>query len=315
MKKILLVIVLLVVSSLFVFAEGKKEAGANFPTKPITIIVYTKPGGLIDVTARKFTDIASKYTKATFVVENKPGAGGIVAMKYIMGGNNDGYTIMAATKSNIAKIVSTKADIDPMDLDWLAMLMADPECVITNKTLPINTWEDVVKDAKAKNGNQIWVGPAAGGLDHVVAMKIWKAFGISAKWVPFASGGKAMAALLGKQGVAYVGNPRDIAGKPDLKIAVISSPKRLKEFPDVPVFNEFGVKGLDNEVMWRGFVAKKGMPAGAKKWYDDLFKKVTADKDWRAFWEPYGIDVVYYPSAKFNEVVKKDYEDFKAYIK
>ncbi len=314
-KKILLVLMLVFVASLFAFASGNKEGETKFPTKPITIVVYTKPGGLIDVTARKFTDIAKKYTDATFVVENKPGSGGIVAMKYILGGKADGYTLMAVTKSNIAKIVSTKANINVDDMDWLAMLMADPECVITNKNLSINTWKQVVEDAKAKGGSQIWVGPAVGGLDHVVAMKIWKAFGIQAKWVPFASGGKAMAALLGKQGVAYVGNPRDIAGKPDLKIAVISSEKRLKEFPNVPVFNEFGVKGLDNEVMWRGFAIKKGIPEAAKKWYDDLFKKVSEDKDWKGFWEPYGIKVTYYGSDKFNEIVKKDLEDFKAYIK
>ncbi len=314
-RKIFLLLLLLVLVAGVVFAAGKKESASKFPVKPITIIVYTKPGGLIDVTARKFTDIAKKYTDATFVVENKPGSGGIVAMKYVLGGRADGYTLMAVTKSNIAKIVSTKADINVEDMDWLAMLMADPECVITNKNLPINTWKQVVADAKAKNGNQIWVGPAVGGLDYVVALKIWKAFGIKAKWVPFASGGKAMAALLGKQGVAYVGNPRDIAGKPDLEIAVISSPKRLKEFPNVPVFNEFGVKGLDNEIMWRGFAVKKGIPEIAKKWYANLFEKVSQDKDWRGFWEPYGIKVTYYGSDKFNEMVKKDLADFKAYLK
>lgn len=58
-----------------------------------------------------------------------------------------------------------------------------------------------------------------------------------------------MAALLGGQGVAYVRNPRDTLGKPDLKIAVVSSPQRLKQFPDVPTFKELGITGLDNEYM------------------------------------------------------------------
>ncbi|MCD6121575.1 MAG: hypothetical protein J7K04_07035 [Spirochaetales bacterium] len=96
------------------YAEGKKEVQAQFPTKPINLIVYTKPGGLIDVTSRKFTDIASKYTKATFVVINKPGAGGIVAMKYVLATPADGYTLMAVTKSNVAKVVSTGADVNLM---------------------------------------------------------------------------------------------------------------------------------------------------------------------------------------------------------
>ena len=100
--------------------------------------------------------------------------------------------------------------------------MADPECIITNDQLSVHTWEQIVADGKAKAGNQIWVGPAAGGLDHVTVMKVWEKAGFKAKWVAFASGGKAVAALLGEQGVAYVGNPRDIIGKAEnLKIAAV----------------------------------------------------------------------------------------------
>jgi putative tricarboxylic transport membrane protein len=67
------------------FVAGSFSAAlAEFPTKPIKLIVYTKPGGAIDVFARKFTTIADKYTDATFVVINKSGAGGIVAIKYIL---------------------------------------------------------------------------------------------------------------------------------------------------------------------------------------------------------------------------------------
>ncbi|RKX81484.1 MAG: tripartite tricarboxylate transporter substrate binding protein [Spirochaetes bacterium] len=314
MKKTLLILVLILTATVFMYAEGKKEVQAQFPTKPINLIVYTKPGGLIDVTSRKVTDIASKYTKATFVVINKPGAGGIVAMKYVLATPADGYTLMAVTKSNVAKVVSTGADVNLMDLNWMDMLMADPECVITNKKLSINTWDQLIADAKAKNGNQLWVGPAAGGLDNVVAMKIWKAFDIKVKWVPFASGGKAMAALLGGQGVAYVGNPRDIAGKPDLKIAAVSSEQRLKQFPNVPTFGELGAKGLNNEVMWRGFAVKKETPEAAVKWYQDLVQKVTDDPEWRKFWEPYGIKVVNYKSDKFNSMVSQDIKEFKEYL-
>jgi len=192
---------------------------------------------------------------------------------------------------------------------------ADPECVITNKKSNIKTWQDIVSDAKEKNGNQIWVGPAAGGLDHVTAMKLWEKASIKTKWIPFASGGKAIAALLGGQGVAYVGNPRDTIGKPDLMIAGVSSSERLKQFPDVPTFGELGIKNFDHEIMWRGFAVKKGTPEEALKWYDTLFSKVTQDSDWRKFWEVGGIDVVYYKQEKFEKIIKQDAEDFRKYLK
>ncbi|RLC52696.1 MAG: hypothetical protein DRZ79_00765 [Candidatus Cloacimonadota bacterium] len=299
----------------FLVGSCKREPKDNqFPQKPIKIIVYTGPGGLIDNTARKFAQIASKYTDAVFVVENKPGAGGIRAMKRVLQMPADGYTLFACTKSNISKIVASKGAIDTDDFTWLAMMMADPECVITNRKAKINSWEDIVADAKKKNGKQIWVGPATGGLDHVMAMKTWDKFGFKANWIPFKSGGKAKGVLLGGMGVAYVGNPRDILGNKNLKIAAVSSPHRLERFPDAPTFAELGAKDFDHEIMWRGFAIKKGVPEHILKWYDDLFRKVNDDPEWRSFWEKGGIEVVYKGPQEFSTIIKQDIREFSIYL-
>ena len=311
MKKISIILLLIIM----VLTSCKKADNEfSFPEKPITIIVYTGPGGLIDITARKFADVASKYSDATFVVENKPGSGGIVAMKRLLQLPADGYTLFACTKSNISKIVSSGGEAYIEGIDWAAMMMADPECIITHTKQKVNTWEDILADAKAKEGDQLWLGPANGGLDHVTSLKIWEKAGIKAKWIPFKSGGKARAALLGEQGVAYVGNPREVLGNDELQIAAVSSVKRLPQFPDVPTFNEFGITGLDNEFMWRGFVLKQGTPNEIRKWYDELFTNVNNDPEWREYWERGGIDVLYKSSAEFTEIVNNDKEQFTHYL-
>jgi putative tricarboxylic transport membrane protein len=289
---------------------------AKFPTKPIKLVVYTKPGGAIDVFSRRFSGIAAKYTDATFVVINKAGAGGVVAMKDVLASRADGYKLMAVTRSNIGKIISTGGEIDTNDLSWLAMMVSDPEAVITNVNQDINTWEQLVADAKAKKGDQIWVGPAKGGNDHIMAMKTWKAAGIDAKWIPYASGGKAMAALMGNHGVAYVGNPQDVLGKPDLKVAIISSPERLGgQFANVPTFKEKGIKGLDREIMWRGFMVKKGTPKEAVDFYTDLFDKMNKDADWQAYIKKGGANPVFYREDKFTEIVNEDKKVFTQTLK
>jgi len=288
---------------------------AEFPDKPIKIVVYTGPGGLIDISARKFAGIASKYVDVNFVVENKPGAGGIVALKKVIQAPADGYNLYACTKSNIAKFVQVGGSQYIDALSWTAMLMADPECIITNGTQELNEWPEIVADALEHPGEQNWVGPAAGGLDHVTALKIWDKYGLSAKWIPFKSGGKALAALLGEQGVAYVGNPRDALGNANLHIAAVSASHRLTAFPEVPTFSELGMPGLENEVMWRGFALKKGTPQGVVQWYDDLFKKVTADPDWQAFWRKGGIDVKYIAEEEFSRIVHEDAKIFEYYLK
>ncbi len=288
---------------------------AEFPDKPIKIVVYTGPGGLIDISARKFAGIASKYVDVNFVVENKPGAGGIVALKKVIQSPADGYNLYACTKSNIAKFVQVGGSDYINALSWIAMLMADPECVITNGTQDLYKWSDIVANALQQPGEQNWVGPAAGGLDHVTALKIWDAYGMDAKWIPFKSGGKALAALLGEQGVAYVGNPRDALGNADLHIAAVSSTHRLPAFPDVPTFTELGMIGLENEYMWRGFALKKGTPAAVVQWYDDLFKKVTADPDWISFWSKGGIDIKYVAEKEFTALVHEDAKVFEYYLR
>lgn len=291
------------------------EPAVDFPRRPIRIMVYTGPGGLIDYTARKFADIARRYVDQPFVVINKPGAGGIVALDEMVQMPADGYTIAAVTKSNISRLVATGRD-DLFDrLDWFALVMEDPECVITNRNNPVHAWPQVLENGIELDGNQIWPGPAIGGLDHVFALKLWDKTGMQARWIPYNSGGQAMAALLGGMGVAYVGNPRDVRGRDDLIVAAVSAPQRLDVLPDVPTFREFGIEGLDDEIMWRGFAFRAGVPENIRKWWDELFDKVTSDPDWQKEWYPDGIRTVHVGPVKFRQIVERDRQEFAYYLK
>lgn len=313
MKKLLCLAIL--VAELAVLSAA--PALAKFPERPINIVVYLKPGGAGDVFARRFEKIAAKYTDAKFVVQNKTGAGGMVALSYIVAGKPDGYNLAYVTKSNIAQFAAEGARLKIDDLDWLAMLVSDPESLIVRKNSPIRTLEQIVADAKAKKGAQLWVGPAAGGNDHIMAMKTWRALGIQAKWVPFESGEEAMTAVMGGHGAVYVGNPGDIMGRPDLENAVLSAPKRLtaEAWRNIPTFKELGVKGLDDEIMWRGFAIKKGIPDEVRKFYVDLITKVNNDPQWRKYIEDEGADAVFYRDDKFRAIINEDHKDFSDTLK
>jgi len=294
---------------------------AGFPDKPITILAYMKPGGAADIDSRKFAIIAERLTGAKFVVKNKTGAGGIIAMKFVLEQPADGYLLMATTKSQVYKVVTAKSDINVEDFEWLALNQHDPEAIITNKAMKVNTWAQIVADAKAKGAmgkRQIWVGPAAGGLDHVMAMKTWAAAGIDprhVKYIPFKGGKKAIIELLGGRGIVYVGNPRDTLGQPKLKVAALSRTSRLASFPDAPTFGELGVKNLDTEIMWRGFAIKAGLPEGPRKFWNDLFAKVSTDPEWVAHVKKSSIDPVYVSNAAFLKVVKSDMDEVRIWAK
>lgn len=295
--------------------DGGAGGGASFPDRPVTVVVYTGPGGMLDITARKFCDIASRYTDATFVVENRPGAGGVVAVQSVIEAPADGYTLFAATKSLIAKLVASDSDVLVDALEWNAMMLADPECVIVNRESEITDWAELIRDAQRRDNQQIWVGPAAGGLDHITAMKIWEKAGMMARWVPYKSGGRATTALMGKQGAAYVGNLADLNGKPSLKAAALCAASRSGAAPDVPTFKELGIEGLEHEYMWRGFAVRKGIPDAARQWYAELFTRVAADEEWRAIWEKSGMDVFYRGPEAFTEIVQEDRQVFSLYLR
>lgn len=304
--------VLMVLLVFNVFAAGQQDSGATFPDKPIRLVVYAGAGGQLDITARKFVELAAKYTPATFVVENKPGAGGLVGWEYVVSQPADGYTLMAVTKTLIANHVMNDFEVDPMSLDWVAFLINDAEAIITNANSKVRTIADIIADAKARPGQQIWVAPP--GVDEVMTYKFWEKAGITGKYVPYDAGGQAMAAVIGQQAEVYVGNPVDVRGKPDLMMAAISAEKRFTQFPDVPTLKELGIPGLDAESFWRGFALKKGAPANVIAWYDDLFAKMTADPEWRQFNEKDGMEVVHYKKDRFNTIIQNEVKEFKAYF-
>ena len=303
----------LTVALMFLTTSGSLHS-ATFPNKPIKIIVYTKQGGPIDLTARRFAEIARKQPDASFVVEYKTGAGGIVAMEHVLQSRADGYTLFACTKSNVAKMVSTGREQYINSLDWIALLMTDPECVITRRNGPFSDWASVLQNGHGRTDEQLWGGPSRGGLDHVTAMQIWDRFQIPARWIPYEGGDQAMQGLLTDQIAAYVGNPGDATGQPDLRVSIVSSRTRLLQLPETPTFGEFGFPDLDDLYMWRGFALRSGCPPAVKRWYDNLFKKVNADPQWQQIWDRDGIQAKYESEAEFTRIVEANRQEFRRYL-
>lgn len=284
------------------------------PTKPINIINYVAAGGGMDVATRKFAEIAAKYTDATFVVDNKTGAGGLVGMDYVLDQPADGYTIFAGTVSNIAYIVSNEEDTDHYvwGFEWIQNIMADPISIMVREEDNI-TLEELIAESKQMGGSQIWVGPSTGGIKHVIGMKLWSALGIEATWVPFESGPLSLTALLGGQGRAAVGNPNDVEGRA-LRNLVIAGPS-LPLYPDVPNFSDLGFPELDSVSMWRGFAVKKGTPPEMIAWFQDLYSKIAEDPEWLEFFEAKSIAVKNDRTEAFEAQIRIDIEDNMSTLK
>ena len=228
-KKILAILFILAYLGLLGVLYFNVNSDAAYPNKPVTIVVHSKPGSAIDLMSRKVAEIARKYSKEPFVVENRPGTQGIVAMQYVVDRKADGYTLLGVTKSFLSTLIVNKSDVSISDFSFLAKMISDPEAIITNKKRGFNTILDVVEDAKKHKQN--WIGPGTGSRDHLMAIKTWKKLGIEAEWVDYKSGPQSILAMMRDEAPIYVGNPADITGKKDLKIVALAAKVRHKGLP------------------------------------------------------------------------------------
>ena len=297
-------------------AESPMPRLEDFPRQPIRIIVYTSPGGLIDLTARRFADIARRHApEQPFVVINRPGGGGIVAFEEVLQQPADGYHMLAVTRSNISKMVATGRDDLIAQVDWHSYIMENAHVIITNAREGARSWEEVYEHALTAPGQQLWLGADIGGVKHVSGVKMARQAGIEMRWIPYASGGEAIAALLGNLGTVYLGNPRDAMISDDLRVVAVAAGDRLEAFPDAPTFTELGIPGLEDEHIWRGFAFRQGLPEERRAWFAALIRKVSEDPEWIDAWEGQGVELGYRDSAAFTRMVERDTAEFRYYLR
>ena len=287
---------------------------SGFPSQPIRLIVYTSPGGLIDVTSRRFARLAQEYADHPIAVINRPGGGGIVAFEEALREPADGHRFLAVTRSNISKMVATGRE-DLIDhLRWHSLIMDNAHVLITNSAEGPGSWLELAAVGRERGGHQLWLGVDIGGVKHVSGVKIAEATGIDMRWIPYGSGGEAVAALLGNLGDAYLGNPRDALASDRLRVVAVAAEQRLSEFPDAPTFAELGYPGLENELIWRGFAFREGIADDIHDWYNTLINLVVEDPRWTSAWANEAVNLRFHDSETFSAIVQRDREEFRSYL-
>ena len=193
----------------------------------------------------------------------------------------DGYTWFGLTSSVVSKAIQARQENRLNELEYISPLGFDYECVIARR----DTLEsfDALRKFSHPTRPALWVGPAPGGTDHLFARKVWSKANLRGRWIPYKSGGRALAALLGRHGDVYVGNPQDTVGREALHVVAVASPERLPAFPNAPTFQELGLPALTGETLWRGVAVRKGTPSKRTKEIFDLLQQVVATPEWRTF--------------------------------
>lgn len=304
-------------------AASTAAPAANFPEKPVTLMVMAAPGGATDLLARAVEKAWPKYCKQDILVVNKGGAGGVEGANFVAKAKPDGYTLLMGYGSG-NDIVMPFLDGSSMpykpleDLVAVSRLSIMSVAVVVPENSPFKAVKDVIDWSKKENKPiTAAVSTTAGAVD-LVMRGIGKISGVTVTPVPHQGGSQAIATLLGGNTVMGGGHPAEIA--PQLKsgklrpIGVALDKRDASEaMKDVPTLKEQGI----NFYTWgsvKGIAAPKNTPKEVVATLDGIFKKIAEDPDYKKQLEALTMSNDYQGANDFAKFMVQASNDYKKLI-
>jgi tripartite-type tricarboxylate transporter receptor subunit TctC len=271
----------------------------SFPTRPIRLIVPFPPAGITDLSARLVAEGLRGRFNQPVIVENKPGANGLIGLREMLKAEPDGYTLMAGTVGNlvIGYAMEASPSFDALrDVVPIAGTAEYATAMVVNNKVPVSSVKEFIDYAKARPGKLTFGSTGTGALDYLAVELFMRATGTSMVHVPYRGGPAALNDLMGGSidlliEVFPVVMEQIKAGT--IKGLAVSSPYRLPSVPDLPTFKEAGVPGVEL-TGWLGIYGPPRMPedAGAilGKAIVDIVKQPDIQDKFRAIgFEPTGL--------------------------
>jgi tripartite-type tricarboxylate transporter receptor subunit TctC len=256
-----------------VLAAAGAASAQSFPSKPVHILVPYPPGGGVDVLTRTLADVVSKQWGQSIVVENRPGAGGLIASQAIATSPPDGYNlIMVASGHATNPFLYAKIPYDTFrDFSPISLLASSPNILLVRADSPFKSVGDVVAAAKAKPGSLSYGHAGNGTSTHLAGELLKNLAGIDLNAIPYKGGAPAINDLLGGQIPMSFNNGPESVGQLQagtVRALAVTTASRAPFLPDVPSMSE-AVAGYGTEVWW-GLLGPGGMQP-------DLVAKLSHD--------------------------------------
>ena len=237
----------------------------SYPTRAITLIVPTAPGGTTDIAARMIADPLSKALGQPVIVENRPGGNGTIGTSAVKRAAPDGYTLLVQYSGYqvITPAIVKKLDWDPIkDFAPVANILSAPQLVVVREGLPVKTLSELVAYGKANPGKLSYGSSGNGSLQHVTGEMLKLQTGIDMTHVPYKGTGPTITDMLGGNVDLTFGTPPPFmghiqAGK--LRAIAVTGKSRLPSLKDVPTAAEAGFPKLD-ATSWFAMYAPAGTP-------------------------------------------------------
>jgi tripartite-type tricarboxylate transporter receptor subunit TctC len=295
-------------------------AQSNYPNKPIKLVVGFPPGGGVDFTARLIAPQLAEALGQQVIIENKPGAAGVIALNELTRAAPDGYTLALANIGPmvLAPNMMTKKPYDPLkDFTPIGQIISTYFLAVVPRDLPVDSLKSFIQWAKKNPDKANFASGGNGSITHLNGELLNTLGGIKLTHVPYKGSAPAIVDLVSGQTHILI----DITGilvpqvqSGNLKAIAITSPTRDKDLPNVPTMRESGFAELETSG-WQGIVGPAGMPKEVVQRLQAALKKTLANPEVRERLEKAGTPITERSSAEFAAFIKAENDRWVSVIK
>lgn len=288
-----------------------------WPAKPVRVVVAFTAGGTTDILARAVSQKLTERLKQTFIIDNKPGAGGNIGTEMVARAAPDGYTLIVNSVGPIAvnPTLYTKLNINPLvDLVPVVQIADVPNVLVVHPSVPAKTIEEFVAYAKANPDKANYGSTGIGTSSHLSGYMLAKRTGMQVTHVPYKGADALKDLLAGRIQFMFATIPSVIQHihSGGLRALAVSSTKRSRSMPDVPTVEERGFPGFEAG-SWFGFFAPKGTPDAVIATLNKAVNEAIPSLEAQMIRE--GADPVGGSPEQFRQFVMKEYEKWKAVVR
>ena len=307
-------------AALLLVTVADAHAQSTYPTKPVRLVLGFPAGTNVDVLARPIAQRMSEIVGHPVIVDNRPGATGLIANEFVAKAPPDGYTLLVAPGSSLTSTPHLKLRM-PYDAlkDFAPIIQINsfPQVLIVNPTVPAKTVKELIAIARSRPGVLTFGSSGTGSAFHLAGELFKSMAKIDMLHVPYKGGNVALNDLLGgRLDLMFyslaIANPQITAGK--LRAIAVTGLKRDPLLPNVPTVDESGLKGYEI-TGWHGFLAPAATPAEVVSRLNATIAKILGTTEIRQLWASQGMEVVVNTPEQFAQRIRADYEKYGRIVK
>ncbi|HEY1472913.1 MAG TPA: tripartite tricarboxylate transporter substrate binding protein [Pseudolabrys sp.] len=308
----------IVVAAVLIFAVPARAA--DYPSRPVTLVVAFPPGGPSDVLARIVGKKMEELLGQPFVIENKPGAGGNIAADFVAHAKADGYTLLMGNNSILAtneSLYKTLTYSPQKDFMPITLIGTQANILVVNPNVPAHSLKELIALAKAQPGKINFASSGYGAAAHLAGELFKSEAQVDIVHVPYKGAAPALQDVIGGRDQMMFATAASVVGhikNGHVRALAVTTLKRTAALPDLPTMDEAGLKGFDAST-WHGLVAPAATPPQVVATLHDAAVKALHDAGVQTSLGRLGVDIVGDRPDEFKAYIVAEIPKWTAIVK